>query len=279
VDFQPDFEFFPTVVSFLPHFTEIMVQSTRADKKSQRKGRNATLGVAPLLQLHHPLLVSHLLKVELQVAASNAKKRIVAAKQQAQESKYPLWKYVTRHQGLKAKLKGGGNVLWTCGFFHNEFKSTYYRVKGHLLGQPCELGPCKSVSVSKRREMEKEDSVGLGKVAAACKKNKNEDPLPFVRNSSSQFQFGSGNGSATQQARKKATGPMDKIFQQEKRDEVDLTIGFFSTSFHSMLHGLLCLLRCVELYLIKLKPDMCLLVQRGSKPHYWLRQRRRWIKS
>jgi hypothetical protein len=128
--------------------------------------------------------------------------------------------------------------------------------------------------------MEKEDNVGLGKVATTSKKNKNEDPLPFLRNSSSKFQFGSG--SATQQARKRAVGPMDKIFQQEKRDEVDLTIGFFfsiSTSFHSMLHGLLCLLRCVELYLIRLQWDMCLLVQRGLEPHCWLRKRRRWIKS
>jgi hypothetical protein len=32
----------------------------------------------------------------------------------------------------------------------------------------------------------------------------------------------------TQQARKRgAAGPMDKIFQREKREEVDLTIGFF----------------------------------------------------
>jgi hypothetical protein len=91
------------------------------------------------------------------------------------------------------------------------------------------------VSVSKRREMEKEDNVGMGKVATTCKKNKNEDRFPLLRNSSGKFQFGSGSGSAT--TRKRATGPMDKIFQQEKREEVDLTIGFF---FLSQLHFIQC---------------------------------------
>ena len=32
-------------------------------------------------------------------------------KQQAQEKKYPLWKYVTRKHGLGSKLVGGGNVV------------------------------------------------------------------------------------------------------------------------------------------------------------------------
>jgi hypothetical protein len=44
------------------------------------------------------------------------------------------------------------------------------------------------------------------------RKPKNENPLPFLRNSSSKFPFGSG--CATQQARKRAVGPMDKIFQK-----------------------------------------------------------------
>jgi len=85
------------------------------------------------------------------------------------------------------QVKGVGNVLCTCVFCHNEFKSTYYQVKDHLLGQPCGFGACKSMSVSKRREMEKEDDVGLGKVAVTYKKTKNEDPFPFLRNSSSKF--------------------------------------------------------------------------------------------
>jgi hypothetical protein len=50
--------------------------------------------------------------------------------------------------------------------------------------------------------------------------------------SSSRF----GSGTAIQRTRKRpplSGGQMDKIFQQEKREEVDLTIGFF---FLSQLH-------------------------------------------
>jgi hypothetical protein len=56
---------------------------------------------------------------------SEAEKHAVL-RQQDQESKYPLWKYVTRHQGPKSKLKGGGNILWTCSFCKNQFTSAYF---------------------------------------------------------------------------------------------------------------------------------------------------------
>jgi hypothetical protein len=83
-------------------------------------------------------------------------------------------------------------------------------------------------------------------VATTSRKTKNEDPLPFLRKPSSKHPF--GGGSATTRKRS-AMGPMDKAFQQERRNELDLTIVFFfsiSTSSHLMLHGLLCLLRCVK---------------------------------
>jgi hypothetical protein len=88
------------------------------------------------------------------------------------------------------------------------------------------LGACKAVSVEKRALMEREDTVGLGNVAATSGKQKNEDPLPFLRTPSSRF--ASGFDMPTPKKRAASTrGPMDKIFQQEKRDEVDLTIAFF----------------------------------------------------
>jgi hypothetical protein len=60
--------FFSTAVFFFPHYKEIMAQSARAAGKGQRQGRNAVVSVAPpLLQLHLPLAVFHLLKLELQV--------------------------------------------------------------------------------------------------------------------------------------------------------------------------------------------------------------------
>ena len=76
--------------------------------------------------------------------------------------------------------------------------------------------------------MGKEDQEGLDKVATTSKK-KNEDHLPFVRKPSSiQPPFPPSKGD-TYPARKRpsSSGPMDKIFQQEARQEVDLTIAFF----------------------------------------------------
>jgi hypothetical protein len=97
--------------------------------------------------------------------------------------------------------------------------------KGYLLGMPYGYGPCQGVSASKRRELEREANVGERIMATASKKTKNENPLPFLRKSSSNYPFGSG--SVVQATKKRAMGPMDKILQQEKRDDIDLTIGFF----------------------------------------------------
>jgi hypothetical protein len=80
------------------------------------------------------------------------------------------------------------------------------------------------VSASKQRALEREANVAEGIVVVASRKTKNEDPLPFSRKAFSKHPF--GGGSATRRKRL-AMGPMDKIFQQERRDELDLTIGFF----------------------------------------------------
>ena len=45
---------------------------------------------------------------------------LVLARQQAQEKKYLLWRYVTRKEGPGARLGGGGNVSWTCNFCNND---------------------------------------------------------------------------------------------------------------------------------------------------------------
>ena len=110
------------------------------------------------------------------------------ARQEANDKKFPLWKYVTKKPGQPPpKASRGGNVIWTCNFCKNEYKSTYYRVKGHLLGISCGLGACRGVSVNERMRMEREDAIGVGNVAAASSKQKNEDPLPFLRTPSSSF--------------------------------------------------------------------------------------------
>lgn len=89
----------------------------------------------------------------------------------------------------------------------------------------------------------------MAKVVVTSKKNKNEDPLPFLRKSNNKFPFESFGGGQATKRKVMALDPMDKIFQKEKREELDLTIAFFSikTSYPLMLYAHLYLLRCVEL--------------------------------
>ena len=62
--------------------------------------------------------------------------------------------------------------------------------------------------------MGKEDQEGLGNVAIASKKN-DEDPLPFLRKPSTiRPPFPPSRGDP-HLAKKRPSGPMDKIFQQE----------------------------------------------------------------
>ena len=125
---------------------------------------------------------------------------------------------MTRKEGPGEKLGGGGNVSWTCNFCKNEFKSTYYRVKGHLLALLVGFFTCKAVSVTQRRDMGKEDQEGLNNVASTSKKN-DEDPLPFLRKPSSiRLHFHLAEVIHIQQ---------ERGFQQEGRQEVDLTIALF----------------------------------------------------
>eukprot|EP00253_Pinus_taeda_P029225 PITA_29225 len=78
-------------------------------------------------------------------------------------------------------------------------------------------------------DLERVDAAGFRNVVAASRKtSENEDPLPFLRNAnSSRF----GREVVIQPTKKRAAqtcgGPLDKIFQHEKRDEVDLTMTFF----------------------------------------------------
>eukprot|EP00253_Pinus_taeda_P018342 PITA_18342 len=75
--------------------------------------------------------------------------------------------------------------------------------------------------------MEKEANVGMAKVVATSKKNKNDDPLPFLRKSSNKFPFESFGGVQAAKRKVVALGPMDKILQKEKWEELDLTVAFF----------------------------------------------------
>ena len=141
------------------------------------KGKGEMPHLEPLILFllqAYPLLLLQMLQlflVKLMVSLT-----LFLSRQGAQESKYTLWTYVTRKEGLRAKLGGGGNVCWSCNFCKNEFKSTYYWVKGHLLALPCGISSCKAVNNTQRRDSEKEDHVGQGKVATTSKTQQRPPP-------------------------------------------------------------------------------------------------------
>jgi hypothetical protein len=188
--------------------TAVMTQSSRAAGRGKKKGRDFPTNVVPPSSFSTGSASVPSAGSGAATTIPEAEKHVVLARQQAQESKYPLWKYVKRHQGPGSKLKGKGNILWTCNFCKNQFTSTYFRVKGHLLATPCGIGPCQRVSASKRRELEREANVGEGVVAVASRKTKNEDPLPFLRKPSRKYTF--GGGTATTRKRP-AMGPIVEI--------------------------------------------------------------------
>ena len=75
--------------------------------------------------------------------------------------------------------------------------------------------------------MERDDAIGLGKVATTSGKQKNEDSFPFSKKPSSTSRYGSWVEVQPTRKRPTPSGPMDKIFQQERRDEMDLTIELY----------------------------------------------------
>lgn len=228
----------------------MMAQSSRAASRGQRKGRNVSFYVPSPTNIYFSAGGNAPSVSSEAIGASMPSKNLAdVANQQAQEKKYHLWKYVTRKEGPGSKSAGGGNVLWTCNFCQGQFKSTNFRVKSNSLGLPCGLRTCRKITTDQRKELEKEDAVGLGNAAATSKKNsKHDDPLPFLRNTSSRF----GSGVEIQPTKKRVAqtyGPMDKIFSKRRNKRLILPLPSFSisTSFHSMLHGHPCSLRCVDL--------------------------------
>ena len=91
----------------------------------------------------------------------------------------------------------------------------------------CGIETCKVVPLQKRKEMEREFTNGMANVAAKSRKTKNEDPLPFLRKGTTKFPFESSIGGQAAKRRALSLGPMDKIFQQERREKLAITIAFF----------------------------------------------------
>ena len=50
-----------------------------------------------------------------------------------QDNHFPLWTYVTI---LENGIDGGGNRTWSCNFYQRVVRSSYSRVRAHLLKIP-----------------------------------------------------------------------------------------------------------------------------------------------
>ena len=138
---------FTNLCIFLYFFTEFMAQS-RAIGKGKRKGKNAPIGDAPPV----PISLGSASVPSIGSGAATTTSN-VEGRQQPQDNKYPLWKYVTREAGPGSKMKGGGNFAWKWSYCHNHFMSTYYCVKTHLLALPsCGISACTQVSLAKMKE-------------------------------------------------------------------------------------------------------------------------------
>lgn len=85
-----------------------MAQS-RAAGKGQRKGKNFPIGDAPTVPISSESASVPSIGSGAATAASNVERR-----QQAQDNKYPLWKYVTREQRAKQQVEGRRKCCLEC---------------------------------------------------------------------------------------------------------------------------------------------------------------------
>ncbi|KAG5562087.1 hypothetical protein RHGRI_004960 [Rhododendron griersonianum] len=84
----------------------------------------------------------------------------------------PLWSYVTKVEKLS---DSGGNTLWQCNFCGVVKKSSYIRVKGHLLKLSNGIGPCKNVTNELLASMKKLEAEAKAKMKDNAPK---KVPLP-----------------------------------------------------------------------------------------------------
>uniref|UniRef100_A0A5B7AFB0 BED-type domain-containing protein n=1 Tax=Davidia involucrata TaxID=16924 RepID=A0A5B7AFB0_DAVIN len=105
--------------------------------------------------------------------ASTGASTAPSSSSQDEDINKPLWKYVAKFDKLS---DGGGNISWQCNFCHQVKKSSYTRVRAHLLRLPGQgIVACSKVTTKDILEMQKlEDEVKLRLKSNALKKV----PLP-----------------------------------------------------------------------------------------------------
>ena len=149
---------------------------------------------------------------------------------------YPLWKHTTRI----TQYVGGGAYIWKCNYCNVQYRSSYFRVKLHLLGRAGEgINMCEGSGPDKKglsaaqiaalaKEQEDTDRV-VAKTKHAASKRTNTQPLPSNQPTTRTHPFlpmpttNDEDVDPSQLTRKR--GPLDRAFQNELRDITDHKIG------------------------------------------------------
>ncbi|KAG5521605.1 hypothetical protein RHGRI_033985 [Rhododendron griersonianum] len=137
----------------------------------------------------------------------------------AVDTNNPLWSYVTKLEKLGDQ---GGNTLWQCNFCSVVKKSSYTRVRGHLLKLSNGIGPCQNVTKEVLATMRKLDE----KIKARMKENAPKKvPLPLSTRSSGFVLEGyETKKQRTSGRRSETTSPVEKAFDRGKRDQLHAKI-------------------------------------------------------
>ena len=185
------------------------------------------MGFSPLLLFYLSALLLHLRVTMSSIPGSSSNE---------EDINKPLWKYVTKFEKIN---EGGGNIIWQCNFCNQIKKSSYTRVKAHLLKLPgCGIAACSRVTTKDISEMQKlEEEVQLRMKANAPKKV----PLPVANVSVSSNSLNSIMHGVFDSKKRKARGsgslnPIEKAFNIGARDQLHVEIArmFYSAGlpFH-----------------------------------------------
>ncbi|KAG5532188.1 hypothetical protein RHGRI_026721 [Rhododendron griersonianum] len=130
----------------------------------------------------------------------------------------PLWSYVTKLQ----KLSGaGGNTQWQCNFCGVIKKSSYTRVKGHLLKLSNGIGPCTKVTNEALATMKKLEDEAKAKMKDNAPKRV---PLPPSTRSGFVLEGYDAKKQRTSGGRTETISPLEKAYDKNKRDQLHAEI-------------------------------------------------------
>ncbi|XP_061366107.1 uncharacterized protein LOC133309353 [Gastrolobium bilobum] len=118
----------------------------------------------------------------------------------------PIWKYVTQ---LDARVEAGGNLSWKCNFCKKDYKSSYTRVRAHLLKISGKgIGKCLMVQNRDMIEMERLEHEAEQRKQSNAPRNV---PLP-------------PSTSSTGPKKRKTTSSLEMAFNVGEREELNYLI-------------------------------------------------------